>query len=80
MKKELFGRMQAFAYPDIASGYARKRRLRAIAFYAPGRLNGYNSYNGYIGYYRSGAGLSRAGLGDVFADLVEEVAEGGGVA
>ena len=29
---------------------------------------------------RSGAGLSRAGLGDVFADLVEEVAEGGGIA
>lgn len=43
--------------------------------------NGYNSYNGYIGYYRSGAGLCRrTGLGDVVADLVEEVAEGGGIA
>ena len=38
---------------------------------------GYNSYNGY---YKNGAELCRTGLGDVFADLVEEVAEGGGIA
>ena len=45
------------------------------------RPAGYNSYNGY---YRGGKVRRRVcgacGLGDVVANLAEEVAEGGGIA
>ena len=52
------------------------RRVRAIVIIRRASDDGYNSYYDYIGYYSDDESVS----GDVVANLVEEVTEGGGIA